>query len=187
MVSLMERLNREGESVARHFLIAREAGEDIGYLRGTLAGLSTAAWHVSGEDFAKIEQRWLEAARAHFTVPDSARETTPHHLSSETRPPTADEAWQAVSEAVKTLAVAEGTVEKAIALRGRILYDNAGDEELILSASLSALLVRELDRLSEAVDGKPAGTRIQLVLPRGWNDLDRLDEFEAWLDHEDRV
>lgn len=99
---------------------------------------------------------------------------------------TADEAWQAVSDAAKNLADIEGNVEKAIALRGRRIHQNAGEEEIVLSASLSCLLVRELKPLAEAVDGNPTGAVIHFVLPRGWNDDPFGDRVGEWLDQGDR-
>lgn len=65
MDSLMERIERDGRDVARRFQIERDRRyppdrrEDTGYLRGELAGLSRAAWYITGEDIGDVERRWI--------------------------------------------------------------------------------------------------------------------------------
>lgn len=78
--SLMKRIDRDGHDVARRFLIERDGAPEaqigegqLHYLRGELAGLSRAAWYITGEPIENVEARWIREASVHFTVPEASR------------------------------------------------------------------------------------------------------------------
>lgn len=127
---------------------------------GLAVGITVVAGEAEGEQLYRVTQGTITQAAA---TDKPAFATARAELID-----TPEDRWRRVGDAVKALAADEDIVRHALALRARVIDPSGNEDDVDLSASLSALVVREFDALSGVARDEPASVVVRFVLPRGW-------------------